>query len=58
MSQGKSRSEAEKNIIDAIQSVLAARLSEFVRSNEDTDFGSGHTDEETFRVRWPELTSV
>lgn len=58
MSQGKTRAEAERNIIDAIRSVLAVRLRDFVRPDDETDFGSGYTDEEKFCVKWPELTSV
>jgi len=55
MSQGKTRGEAEKNIADAIESVLIVRM---LRSLPDPDPCASTEDEKTFQVKGPELVAV
>jgi hypothetical protein len=58
MSQGKTKAEANQNIIDAIKSVLMVRMGQFLTeaaSSERTN--DERWEEETFRVEGPELVS-
>jgi len=55
MSQGKTRAEASKNIVDAIESVLAVRVLQMMPTSEAHEHCS--EDEESFRVKGPELVA-
>jgi predicted RNase H-like HicB family nuclease len=55
MSQGKTREEASKNIADAIESVLAVRMRQFLKKPDVSD---ANDDEQTFCVKGPELIAV
>jgi predicted RNase H-like HicB family nuclease len=56
MSQGKTRQEASKNIADAIESVLAVRMQQFVSNADVREYVS--EDQDTFRLKGPELIAV
>ncbi len=56
MSQGKTRQEASENITDAIKSVLAVRMQQFVSKTDVREFNS--EDEDTFCVKSPELIAI
>lgn len=59
MSQGKTEEEARRNIVDAIQSVLAVRLQQFLSESWRTDSSLvGIKAEETFRIKAPELEPI
>ena len=58
MSQGKTKDEANQNIMDAIKSVLMVRMRQFL--SESAPHGGNADDqgeEETFRIKGPELVS-
>jgi len=58
MSQGKTKEEANRNIIDAIKSVLMVRMGPFLSETTANERDSGdHLEEESFRVEGPELVS-
>jgi predicted RNase H-like HicB family nuclease len=59
MSQGRTREEAARNIVDAIQSVLIVRMGQFSPEASSTDCcGENYEGEESFRVEGPELIAV
>ena len=59
MSQGRTKAEAARNIMDAIQSVLTARMGQFSPEDAPRDCCTeDYKGEESFRVKGPELTSV
>jgi len=59
MSQGKTRNEAARNIVDAIEAVLLVRMGKFstdsTRNEQDACVVEG---EKSFRVKGPELIPV
>lgn len=55
MSQGKTREEASRNIAQAIESVLAVRMTQII--SKSAECGQVSEDEETFRVKGPELVA-
>ena len=57
MSQGKTRDEASRNIVDAIASVLMVKMQQFVST--PGEFGPRTSEgEESFRVQAPDLVLV
>lgn len=59
MSQGRTLEEAQRNIVDAIQSCLAVRLYELLRGCEIASADLvGIESQETLRVKLPELELV
>ncbi len=59
MSQGRTKEEAVRNIVDAIESVLMVRMGRFSPDTSPSDCCSeGYEGEESFRVKGPELTAV
>ena len=58
MSQGKTKEEANRNIIDAIKSVLMVRMGQFLSESVPDERSSHDLEEESFRVESPELISV
>jgi len=58
MSQGKTKAEANRNIRDAIQSVLMVRLGQFLSESVPCDRSADDRwEQETFRVESPELVA-
>ena len=58
MSQGKTKDEAARNIVDAIKSVLAVRMWQSVSETIPNEREAGDLEgEESFRVQGPELIS-
>lgn len=59
MSQGKTKEEANRNIMDAIKSVLMVRMEQFLSEVDpsEQEREAGELDEESFRVKGPELVS-
>ncbi len=59
MSQGKTKEEAERNIVDAIKSVLIVRMGQFsIDPTSGEENSDDFVEEESFRVNGPELISV
>ena len=59
MSQGKDEREAQRNIMDAIQSCLTIRIQELLHESCNVRFDLvGIQSQETLRVKPPELESV
>jgi predicted RNase H-like HicB family nuclease len=59
MSQGRTKDEANRNIIDAIKSVLMVRMKQFL--SEAAPLERDYCDveeEESFRIKGPDLISV
>ena len=58
MSQGKTKEEANQNIVDAIKSVLAVRMNQILsEAVAEERFPDDLLEEESFRVEGPELVS-
>lgn len=58
MSQGKTKEEANQNIMDAIKSVLMVRMGQFISESAPNEGNVGDPgEEESFRVKGPELVS-
>ena len=58
MSQGKTKDEANQNIMDAIKSVLMVRMGQFLSESAPHERNEGdYGEEETFRIKGPELVS-
>jgi predicted RNase H-like HicB family nuclease len=58
MSQGKTKEEANRNIMDAIKSVLMVRMGQFLSESGPHERNAGDPgEEESFRVKGPELVS-
>jgi predicted RNase H-like HicB family nuclease len=58
MSQGKTRQEANRNIRDAIKSVLMVRMGQILSEGAPHERHAGdQEEEESFRVKGPELVS-
>lgn len=59
MSQGKTKEEAARNIVDAIESVLTVRMGQFMQEAVSSDCCPGiYEGEKSFRVKGPQLISV
>lgn len=59
MSQGRTKKEAARNIRDAIESVLVARMGQFTLEAASNGCGAeNYEGEVSFRVKGPELISV
>lgn len=58
MSQGKTKEEANRNIMDAIQSVLMVRMGQFLPEPAPDEQNTGDVEEKSFRVQGLELISV
>jgi predicted RNase H-like HicB family nuclease len=59
MSQGKTKDEARRNIIEAMQAVIAVRLSHILEDSEHHRIATADSSsEECFRVKEPELVSI
>jgi predicted RNase H-like HicB family nuclease len=59
MSQGRTKEEAARNIVDAIESVLIVRMGQFPQETaSDECCSENYEGEESFRVKGPELISV
>jgi len=58
MSQGRTKEEANQNIMDAIKAVLMVRMGQFLTESPLADQSiDGRLEEESFRVEGPELVS-
>jgi predicted RNase H-like HicB family nuclease len=58
MSQGKTKEEANRNIVDAIKSVLMVRMGQFLSEASQNERNLDDLeDEESFRVKGPDLVS-
>src|ERR1039458_9574806 len=58
MSQGKTKEEANRNIVDAIKSVLMVRMGQLLSESAPHERNTGDPgEEESFRVKDPELVS-
>jgi len=59
MSQGRTKEEATRNIMDAIKCVLAVRMGQFAQEVPNSGCGPDRYEgEESYRVHDPELTAV
>jgi predicted RNase H-like HicB family nuclease len=59
MSQGKTRDEARKNIVDAMEAVITVRLAHLLAEAASRRVKCvGSPEKECFRVKGPELVSV
>lgn len=58
MSQGRTKDEANRNIVDAIKSVLMVRMGQFLTEAAPDERCTEDLDHESFRVEGPELISV
>ena len=58
MSQGKTKAEANRNIKDAITSVLMVRMGQVLTEAGWPEHNMDGADEQSFRVQGPELISV
>jgi predicted RNase H-like HicB family nuclease len=59
MSQGKTREEAERNIVDAIKACFGVMLEDYLRrSHQHLPARVGTEERETFRVTPPDLEPV
>jgi len=58
MSQGRTKEEANRNIVDAIKSVLMVRMGQFLSEASQNERNTDDLeDQESFRVKGPELVS-